>query len=139
MADQNSFPSDSELLRAIKIGDEQTQPEAKNKLVAKHNEKLKNSILSYLRWKKCNYPVLHVKGVLNQTWINAFGNPVRHAVEPYGMLTSLRVWYQQGLEVEFGFGDEHWPHDAGAQAVMQDGMKVLLDRALRFRIIDREA
>ena len=68
-------------------------------------------------------------------WTNAFGNPVRQSVEPYGRLTSLRVWYQQGLEVEFGFGDDHWPDDAGGQAVMEDGMKVLLDRALRFRII----
>ena len=70
-------------------------------------------------------------------WTNAFGNPVRQSVEPYGRLMSLRVWYQQGLEVEFGFGDEHWPDAAGGQAVMEDGMKVLLDRALRFRMIDQ--
>lgn len=67
------------------------------------------------------------------TWTSAFGNPVRHAIEPYGELTSLRVWYQHRLEVEFGFGDESWPRDPGGQAVMANGMKVLLDRSLRFR------
>jgi hypothetical protein len=66
-------------------------------------------------------------------WTRTFGSPIRHVVEPYGQLTSLRVWYEHGLEVEFGFGDEHWPDDPGGRAVMADGMKVLLDRALRFR------
>jgi predicted nucleotidyltransferase len=66
-------------------------------------------------------------------WTGVFGNPIRHVVESYGQLTSLRVWYEHGLEVEFGFGDEHWPDDPGGRAVMAEGMKVLLDRALRFR------
>ena len=74
MNQQTSFPSDSELLHAIKTGDERTRQEAKNKLVAKHNEKLTESIVGYLRWKKCNQPAIHGKGVLNHTWINGFSN-----------------------------------------------------------------
>jgi predicted nucleotidyltransferase len=73
------------------------------------------------------------------TWTSAFGNPVRHAIEPYGQLTSLRVWYQHRLEVEFGFGDESWQGDPGAQAVMANGVNVLLDRSLRFRTNERQS
>ena len=61
-------------------------------------------------------------------WIEAFGHPLRHAFENYGNVEGCRVWYQHGLEVEFGFSDESWPLDAGGQAVIADGIKVLLDR-----------
>ena len=66
-------------------------------------------------------------------WTTTFGQPARSAVEAYGKLRSIRVCYDNGLEVEFGFGDAGWPFDPGGQAVMADGMKVLLDRSRFFQ------
>jgi RNA polymerase sigma factor (sigma-70 family) len=72
MDDQNSFPSDSELLRAIKTGDEPAQQDAKQKLVEKFTDKLRNSMVARLRKKNCNQPAVHVKGVLSDIWIRVF-------------------------------------------------------------------
>jgi hypothetical protein len=38
-------------------------------------------------------------------WLEEFGRPVRQETERHGNLPVLRVWYQHGLEVEFGFAD----------------------------------
>jgi 3-methyladenine DNA glycosylase AlkD/predicted nucleotidyltransferase len=64
-------------------------------------------------------------------WINQFGSPVRQQVEDYGQLTSLRVWYRDKLEVEFGLSDPAWaaqPLDEGTDRVLMDGVKVLVER-----------
>jgi predicted nucleotidyltransferase len=61
-------------------------------------------------------------------WAEAFGHPLRQVTERHSNLAVRRVWYQHGLEVEFGFGDEHWPLDAGGQEVIAEGIRVLLDR-----------
>ncbi len=64
-------------------------------------------------------------------WIAQFGEPARYQTEDYGLLTSLRVWYTDGLEVEYGLTDERWvavPLDAGTRQVISDGMKVLFER-----------
>ena len=67
----------------------------------------------------------------NTGWISQFGTEVRHEVEEYGRLTLLRVWYQDGPEVEFGLttpGWVEWPLDAGTDQVLMDGAKVLFER-----------
>jgi RNA polymerase sigma factor (sigma-70 family) len=74
MSDTKSFPSDSELLRAIRTGDESTRQAAKQTLVEKHTPRLKASSHSQLRRKNCNQPAVHVNGVVNATWINVFAN-----------------------------------------------------------------
>jgi len=61
-------------------------------------------------------------------WVEELGHSVRRITENYGNLTVCRVWYQNGLEVEFGFGNESWAVDPGGQAVIAEGLKVLLDR-----------
>ena len=64
-------------------------------------------------------------------WINLFGSPARHQVEDYGRLTSLRVWYLDEFEVEFGLTDPGWaaqPLDEGTDRVLMDGVKVLYER-----------
>lgn len=72
-----------------------------------------------------------------QDWINDpgwtvfFGAAGEIQVEDWGMLTSLRVFYQNGLEVEFGITGEQWaalPLDAGTARVIKDGMQILLDK-----------
>src|SRR6266550_4443946 len=40
-------------------------------------------------------------------WIEAFGQPLRRTFENHGNVEVCRVWYQHGLEVEFGFSDEN--------------------------------
>jgi predicted nucleotidyltransferase len=62
------------------------------------------------------------------TWVGEFGHVLRQETERHGNLAVCRVWYQHGLEVEFGFADESWPLDPGGQAVIADGLRVLLDR-----------
>jgi predicted nucleotidyltransferase len=38
----------------------------------------------------------------NILWIERFGLVEKRQTEDYGKLTSLRVWYQDGIEVEYG-------------------------------------
>ena len=64
-------------------------------------------------------------------WIERFGTVDRQQVEDYGKLTSLRVWYQNGREVEYGITAPDWaavPLDAGTRRVIGDGMTVLFER-----------
>ena len=71
-------------------------------------------------------PYLH-----NTDWVHQFGMVEKQQIEDYGLLTSLRVWYTAGPEVEFGLTDERWaalPLDEGTRRVMDDGMRVLIDK-----------
>ncbi len=64
-------------------------------------------------------------------WINFFGKVERHQIEDYGKVISLRVWYKNRLEVEFGITDESWaaiPIDDGTAQVISKGMQVLFER-----------
>ena len=73
------------------------------------------------------------KTYLNDTsWTSMFGNVARAVVENWGNVTSLRVFYSDGPEVEFGFTTDAWCHlppDPGTRAVVQAGCVVLFDRA----------
>jgi predicted nucleotidyltransferase len=65
------------------------------------------------------------------SFVVQFGSVVRFEKEDYGRLTSLRVWYQGGLEVEFGLTDPGWaaiPLDPGSREVVSDGARILFDR-----------
>lgn len=66
----------------------------------------------------------------DQSWLQRFGTVEKSQVEDYGLLTSIRVWYHDGLEIEYGITDERWsaiPLDAGTQRVIGDGMRVLFE------------
>lgn len=67
----------------------------------------------------------------DQSWVQRFGTAEKSQVEEYGLLTSVRVWYRNGLEIEYGLTDERWaaiPLDAGTRRVISDGMHVLFER-----------
>ena len=73
-----------------------------------------------------------------QDWINdpgwaaVFGAANAIQVEDWGRVISLRVFYQDGLEVEFGITSPEWaghPLDAGTARVISDGMHILVDKA----------
>ncbi len=60
-----------------------------------------------------------------------FGPVARWVEEDWGRVTSLRVWYQDGMEVEYGFTQPDWassPLDAGTQRVISDGARVVFDQ-----------
>ena len=64
-------------------------------------------------------------------WIEEFGPVLRHQTEDYGLLTSLRAWYANGIEVEFGWTDERWaavPLDPGTRQVIAGGLRILFER-----------
>ncbi len=69
-------------------------------------------------------------------WITQFGQPYRQQMEDYGKLISLRVWYRDGPEVEFGLTTPDWaamPIDEGTDRVIMDGIKVIYERTPVFR------
>lgn len=68
------------------------------------------------------------KGVLEPNWIDIFGEIDRYQVEEYGACTSIRVYYMDGTEIEYGIVDDSWidsPLDAGTRRVLEDGYKLL--------------
>ena len=67
----------------------------------------------------------------NPEWITEIGNPVQVIKEDWGKVTSLRVFFANDLEVEFGITDQSWaslPLDNGTQDVINDGMNILYER-----------
>ena len=70
------------------------------------------------------------KYLTDTEWTKTFGAVVKQQIEDYGMLTSLRVWYESGLEIEYGFTTRAWvklPLDKGTKRVVDDGMRVLFE------------
>ena len=60
-----------------------------------------------------------------------FGSISASQKEDWGRVTSVRVWYEGGPEVEFGFTRPDWaapPLDAGTRRVLSDGARVVFDR-----------
>lgn len=67
-----------------------------------------------------------------------FGEVLESKKEDWGRVTSIRVWYENGLEVEFGITTPIWvekPLDGGTQRVLSDGYKVILDKEDYFKDI----
>ena len=65
------------------------------------------------------------------SWISEFGVAKDVSVEDYGVVQSVRVFYEDGPEVEYGITSSEWatlPLDEGTLKVLRDGVKVLLDR-----------
>ena len=68
--------------------------------------------------------------LLDSSWASAFGEVVGFQEESYGRVTSLRVFYKDGIEVEYGFSTPEWanlPMDHGTLRVVRDGIKALYD------------
>jgi predicted nucleotidyltransferase len=64
-------------------------------------------------------------------WTSLFGNVVREQTEFYGKCTSLRIWYGEGMEVQYGFVDESWaapPVDERTRRIVSDGINVMFER-----------
>ncbi len=71
------------------------------------------------------------KYLTHTEWLKVFGTIITQKIEDYGKLTSLRVWYESGLEIEYGFTTRDWaktPLDKGTKRVISDGMRVLFEK-----------
>jgi len=80
----------------------------------------------------CTSPLAYLEG---SAWIRTFGRPLRIGREDWGRVTSLRVRYAGGLEVEFGVADASWaaaPLDDGTRRVTDDGLIIVFDRGGAF-------
>lgn len=67
----------------------------------------------------------------NQDWVSGFGETDHIVEEDWGKVTSLRVFYADGLEVEYGFAGLEWgsdPRDAGDAQVITDGLIILHEK-----------
>lgn len=76
----------------------------------------------------CARPELYLQ---QQSWIHEFGVARDVSVEDWGNVQSIRVFYADGPEVEYGITSSRWatlPLDDGTRQVLKDGAAVLLDR-----------
>jgi len=67
-----------------------------------------------------------------RSWAIALGAIARSVEEDWGAVRSLRVWYADGLEVEFGLAAPDWlaqPLDPGTSEVLRRGYCLLFDRS----------
>lgn len=75
--------------------------------------------------------------IVNQDFTQEFGEVYKQQTEYYGACTSIRVWYKDGKEVEFGIVEPSWcstPLDTGTYQVLSDGYKVIIDKKQYFEV-----
>ena len=75
------------------------------------------------------------KYVNNLDWIKEFGEIEKHEIEYWGRVTSIRAWYKNGIEVEFGITSAEWaeiPVDSGTSRVVSYGSKILVDKSKKL-------
>ena len=73
------------------------------------------------------------------SWINDFDKPVSVRLKDYGKLTSVRVFYEEGPQVEFGFTQLDWlvlPLDAGTVGVLRNGFQIIYDRSRKYSALE---
>lgn len=79
------------------------------------------------------------KMVTNQSFTHRFGTVTRQQTEQYGACTSVRAWYSDGLEVEYGLVEPSWisqPLDPGTAQVLRGGYRVIVDKNHSFDHLD---
>ena len=76
----------------------------------------------------CSDPARYLK---NTDWVSTFGEVTRLSLEDWGKVQSIRVFYRNGPEVEFGIAGIDWtatPPDNETAEVLRAGCMVLFDR-----------
>ena len=66
----------------------------------------------------------------DEDWTRQFGDVDSSRKEPYGVVTSIRVFYSSGMEAEFGIAPDSWasiPLGPGTRRVISAGMQILHD------------
>jgi predicted nucleotidyltransferase len=66
----------------------------------------------------------------DEGWVHQFGEVDEIEDEIWSQLKTKRVYYKDGLEVEYNFDKKSWanPQDSGTKRVVTDGMKILVDK-----------
>ena len=81
------------------------------------------------------------KFVNNLEWINKFGKVNKYQIEDYGRVQSIRVFYNQSFEVEFGITEKIWteiPVDSGTFRVISDGCNIIIDKTNKMHKLINE-
>jgi uncharacterized protein len=81
------------------------------------------------------------KYIRDRSWVSLFGEAAECREEDRGKVTSVRVYYEGGLEVEYGFSTPDLagvPVDRVTFRVVSDGMKVLYDPQGILSTLQRE-
>lgn len=71
------------------------------------------------------------KYMTDTEWTRVFGKAITKKVEKYEKITSLRIWYESGLEIEFGFTTREWIQTMTNEELKQtktDGLRVLFEK-----------
>ena len=69
--------------------------------------------------------------VQDKSFIEYFGIVINSNIEYYSAWTSIRVWYQDENEIEFGMVDPSWsslPLDSGTRKLLTEGYKIIIDK-----------
>lgn len=64
------------------------------------------------------------------SWLAELGSASRTSLEQYGRVTSVRAFFDCGLDVEFAFATPDWagfPIDPGTRSVVENGFQILFD------------
>jgi uncharacterized protein len=75
-----------------------------------------------------------------QRWAEMFGNVKLIREEDWGKVRTLRIFYREGIEIEFNFTLPDWaalPPDPGTDKVVSDGMQILLDPQGLLKSLER--
>ena len=75
----------------------------------------------------CRHPAALLR---DEDWTDQFGDVDTSSTERYGATTSIRVFYRNGIEAEFGVVTDSWariPMDSGTLRLISDGMQILHD------------
>lgn len=73
--------------------------------------------------------------IADEKFINNFGKVEKVKKEKCGMVTSIRVWYEGGIEAEFGITSPLWiskPLDEDTLKILNDGYRVIVDKKNYF-------
>lgn len=79
---------------------------------------------------------------LRGTFITQFGRVSNVSKEDWGLVTSLRTWYEDFIKVEFSITTPKWlekPLDPGTLRVLSNGYQVLIDTNDYFRTLNLDA
>src|SRR5581483_1828433 len=83
-----------------------------------------------------NEPARYLESAL---FAENFGRIAKWQKEDWGKVTSMRVWYEDGMEVEYGFALPDWatePLDEGTKRVLDDGAQIIFDRDVE-QVLDK--
>lgn len=64
----------------------------------------------------------------DQSWVDQFGLVTSHKQEDWGLLQAVRVFFVDGLEVEFGFTSPEWLTNKDSREILLKGNIILFDR-----------